>query len=102
MHSPHAESLAQPSTGWFVRVLETLRVLVRSIKMTRRERLLKICETLPLGDKRFLAVVQIEGNRLLIGATNQSITLLDRLNPATTAQAKREPAQARTFFSGVN
>lgn len=102
MQLPQVESLARPSTGWFVHVLETLRVLFRSIKVTKRQRLLTICETLPLGDKRFLAVIQMEGNRFLIGATNQSITLLDRLEPAATTQAKREPSQARTYSSGVN
>jgi flagellar biogenesis protein FliO len=46
----------------------------------RRTRSLRICETLALGDRRLLLVIQFERKRFLIGATNQSILLLDRLD----------------------
>jgi flagellar biogenesis protein FliO len=102
MHSPQTESLARPSTAWLVRAFETIRALLRTIKVARRERALRICETLPLGDKRFLAVIQIEGRRFLIGGTNQSISLLERLDSAATPRAKREPSPENTYLSGVN
>jgi flagellar biogenesis protein FliO len=53
---------------------------LRKVKVRRRERALQLCETLPLGDRRFVMVVQFERRRFLIGATNQSISLLDRLD----------------------
>jgi flagellar biogenesis protein FliO len=43
-------------------------------------RALRVCETLPLGDRRFLMVVQFEQRRFLVGATNHSISLLERLD----------------------
>jgi len=50
------------------------------VKVRRRTRSLQLCEALSLGERRFLMVVQFEGRRFLIGATNQSISLLERLD----------------------
>jgi len=61
------------------RFLSAVASFLRSVSVRRREKSLLLCETLPLGDKRFLAIVQLEGRRFLIGATPQSIALLDRL-----------------------
>ena len=46
----------------------------------QRGRKLRLRETLPLGEKRFLAVVQFEQEQFLVGGTGQSISLLARLN----------------------
>ena len=46
----------------------------------RRPRKLRLCETLALGEKRFVAVVQFEQMRYLLGGTGTSITLLSRLS----------------------
>ena len=53
--------------------------IARRVKVRRRERSLRVCETLSLGERRFLMVVQFEQRRFLIGATNQSISLLQSL-----------------------
>ena len=45
-------------------------------------RKLRLCESLSLGEKRSVAVVQFEGARYLVGATPASITLLSRLADA--------------------
>jgi flagellar biogenesis protein FliO len=76
-----------PSIGRF---LSSVQRVLRSIHFQRRKRRMSLCETLPLGDKRFLAIVEVESQRLLIAATNQSIALLQRLdasNVASTAEA---------------
>jgi flagellar biogenesis protein FliO len=83
-------------------LIDSIGSFLRSVKVRRRERSLRICETLPLGDKRFLAVVQIEGRRLLIGATNQSIAVLDRLDSNSVPRHKSEPSLGNTFFHGVH
>ena len=57
-----------------------LRQAMSKVKVRRRQRSLQLCETLSLGERRFLMVVQFEGCRFLIGATNQSISLLERLD----------------------
>jgi hypothetical protein len=96
-----AETRTGSGRGWPQRLLESVSALLRSVKVRRRERSLRVCETLPLGDKRFVAVIQCEGRRLLIGATSQSISVLDRLDSNLTTQ-KREPSFEKTFRPGVH
>src|SRR5215475_818236 len=62
------------------RCITHLATLLRRVRVRKTPRSLQICETLSLGDRRVLLVVQVERRRLLIGATNQSIALLDRLD----------------------
>lgn len=45
----------------------------------RRARRLRLEETLSLGDRRFVALLRVDGRELLIGATPHSLTLLDEL-----------------------
>src|SRR5690606_36374522 len=45
----------------------------------RREKRLRLCETLSLGEKRFLAVVQVERQQFLVGGAGSSIALLTEL-----------------------
>jgi Flagellar biosynthesis protein, FliO len=60
-----------------------------SIKVRRRERHMHLCETLPLGEKRLLALVEVEKRRFLIAATNQSISLLHSFDaPAGAGRAE--------------
>jgi hypothetical protein len=44
-----------------------------------RPRRLRLAETLPLGDRRFVAVVEFDGSRFLLGGTASSLVLLARL-----------------------
>ena len=48
----------------------------------RSPRKLRLCETLALGEKRFVSVVQFENTRYLLGGTGASITLLSQLSDA--------------------
>lgn len=52
----------------------------------RRSRTLRVAETLSLGDKRFVAVIEFEGSRFLLGGTSSSLALLTRLD-STSASA---------------
>lgn len=45
----------------------------------RAPRRLHLCENLPLGDRRFVALVECEGSRFLLGGTSTSLVLLARL-----------------------
>jgi hypothetical protein len=47
-----------------------------------RPRRLRLCESLPLGDRRFVAVVEFERSRFLVGGTAASLVLLARLGNA--------------------
>lgn len=45
-------------------------------------RRLRLCESLPLGERRFVAVVEFERERFLVGGTSASLVLLARLEGA--------------------
>ena len=45
----------------------------------RTEKRLRLCENLPLGERRFVAVVEFENERFLLGGTASSLVLLARL-----------------------
>lgn len=47
---------------------------------------LHLAETVSLGEKRFVAVVQVDGVRLLIGGSSNSVSLLTQLQPVETFQ----------------
>jgi flagellar biogenesis protein FliO len=48
----------------------------------RAPRRLRLCESLPLGDRRFVAVVEFDRERFLVGGTQSSLVLLSRLEEA--------------------
>jgi flagellar biogenesis protein FliO len=46
-------------------------------RMSRRlPRRLRLCESLPLGERRFVAVIEFEESRFLVGGTSSSLVLL--------------------------
>jgi len=53
-----------------------------------RSRGLRLCESLSLGDKRMLAIVECDHQRFLLAATPQSISLLQSLGPAHSEDAQ--------------
>lgn len=99
---PPANSIGPFMTSWLARCLTSLRALLSTVSVRRKERNLRVCETLPLGEKRFLAIVQIEGRRFLIGATNQSISLLDRLDGRSRPHAQEQSVAESNRLRGLN
>jgi flagellar biogenesis protein FliO len=57
------------------------------VSAPRRERRLRLSESLALGEKRLLAVVEFEEQRFLVAATPGHITLLQALPPARPVAA---------------
>lgn len=53
----------------------------------RQPRGLRLCESLSLGERRFVAVVEYEGARFLLGGTSGSLVLLTKLENITNAAA---------------
>jgi flagellar biogenesis protein FliO len=46
-------------------------------RMSRRApKRLRLCESLPLGERRFVAVIEFEQSRFLVGGTSSSLVLL--------------------------
>ena len=63
---------------WWERLLSLLAFL----RVSRKPRRLRLCESLSLGEKRFVAVIQYEGQQFLIGGGASSLNLLARLGEA--------------------
>ena len=83
MRAETSASTAQPARLWST--LQTvIRTLGKRARAVRPARKLRVCEAVPLGDKRFVAVVQFEQTRFLIGGATNSIVLLTRLEEDTS------------------
>lgn len=63
--------------------LLSIRNLLAHAVRNRPQRKLKLRETLPLGDRRFIALVQFEDQQFLLGGTPNSLVLLKSLHTAT-------------------
>jgi len=62
---------------------QALRLWHGLLRISRRApRRLRLCESLPLGDRRFVAVVEFDQARFLVGGTSASLVLLARLESA--------------------
>jgi hypothetical protein len=56
--------------------------LLASVRVGKNPHRLRLCESLSLGEKRFVAVIQYEGQQFLIGGGASSLSLLARLGEA--------------------
>lgn len=57
-----------------------LELWSRVLRISRRSpKSLRLCASLPLGERRFVAVVEFEQARFLVGGTSSSLVLLSRL-----------------------
>jgi flagellar biogenesis protein FliO len=68
-------SPAPLSPTWWERLLG----VIASVRVSRKPRRLRLCESLSLGEKRFVAVIHYEGQQFLIGGSASSLNLLARL-----------------------
>ena len=63
----------------------------------RPQRKLHLCETLALGEKRSVAVIEFEQLRYLVGCTSGAITLLSQLpigvEPSTVPKSQPDEGQ---------
>ncbi len=53
---------------------------VQRVAKPRRSRRLRVCETLSLGERRFLAIVQFDHEEFLVGGGGNSLELLARMH----------------------
>ncbi|HET7099952.1 MAG TPA: flagellar biosynthetic protein FliO [Terriglobia bacterium] len=70
----------------------------RGVRVKRKERSMRLCETLSLGDRRFLAVVLVEQQKFLVGAAGNSVALLARLSSPSTAQESLSQVEEDALF----
>jgi flagellar biogenesis protein FliO len=59
--------------------LSSMSWALKKIKVQPARKTLRLCENLALGEKRFVAVIQVESERFLIGGAPGSVSLLTRL-----------------------
>lgn len=60
-------------------VIDARRRLAASLGTPRKTKAMRLCETISLGEKRFLAIVQVDEERILIGGSASTVALLTRL-----------------------
>jgi flagellar biogenesis protein FliO len=80
---PTQHEIARTRPQWMPQLAAAMwRALQRRVAAScaRRARRLRLRETLMLGDRRFLAVVECDGQEMIIGGSAHSITLLTRLS----------------------
>lgn len=53
-------------------------------RATQSRRRMRVTETVSLGDKRFVAILQVDGERILIGGSPGSVSLLKELKADET------------------
>ena len=71
MSDPLSRLLAALSAG-----ARRVGTLVKTQRMAKR---LRVCESVSLGDKRFLAIVQADDERILVAGSASSISVLTKL-----------------------
>jgi len=93
-YAPLQERNASPSrtlprTGTLLlTLLARLAAQAKKIRVRPNRKRLRVCETVPLGDKRFVAVIQVDDQQFLLGGSASSISLLAQLEkPAELAKA---------------
>jgi flagellar biogenesis protein FliO len=83
-----ADGIPSPSsTGDWMQALllkawSTLKWIKQRVKVQQARKNLRVCESVSLGEKRFVAVVQVDEERFLIGGSSGSVSLLSRLQEA--------------------
>ena len=81
---------SSPLGRWVIAIWE--RVLRLSRRSPKR---LRLCESLPLGERRFVAVVEFDEARFLVGGTPSSLVLLSRLQDASSRTEFEDEASSR-------
>jgi len=64
------------------RCWERIRGVLAGVRVRKASRKLRLCESLPLGEKRFVAVIQFDDQQFLVGGGAASVHLLARLGEA--------------------
>jgi len=65
--------------NYLLDLLTRFSALARKIQVRQKKKRLRICESVPLGDKRFVAVIQVDDQQFLLGGSANSVSLLAQL-----------------------
>jgi flagellar biogenesis protein FliO len=89
-------------SNFLTRLIAGIQAAVSRLKVRRAVRSLRLCETLPLGERRSLLLVQCEQHRYLIGATAQMLTLIERLDTGRDPAPSELPAMHDLSWKGLH
>jgi flagellar biogenesis protein FliO len=93
---------------WFGRLPEGLALLIRklssgvvwavkNVRVQPARKTLRVCESVSMGERRFVAVIQVDNQRFLIGGGTGSVSLLSRLAESSNAPSTIDhPAETGT------
>jgi flagellar biogenesis protein FliO len=84
-------AISPAQLGWAIMLKELWHRIQRTV-LTRKVRRLRVLETLALGERRFLAIVEFDRQEFLLGGSGSSLLLLARLKDG---KVTAEPAQPR-------
>ena len=91
-----SRAIPPPGAAWAV-VLKNIWQWTRRAVKVRKTRRLRVCETLSLGERRFLAVIEFDRQEFLVGGTGNSLTLLARLQEGTVITEPSLPRDSRAL-----
>ena len=74
---------SSPFSGLLGRFIDFIKL----VRIEPRQRRLRLCESLALGEKRSIAVVEFERQRFLLGISSSGISLLQCLDPAASGES---------------
>jgi flagellar biogenesis protein FliO len=77
--------------------LQNLWQWARRAVKTRKVRRLRVCESLSLGERRFLAVIEFDRQEFLVAGTGNSLVLLARLDGGRVLTEPPLPREARAL-----
>ena len=86
--SPTARQKMPPAArALFDLMTKVYSVMQKVFVAKRAQKTLRVCESVSLGDKRFVAVIQVDQERFLIGGAANSIAMLTRLQETSSFAA---------------
>jgi len=79
--APRGQQVRPASDGHGTLLERLLHIVTAAfhLKNSRNAKAMRLCETISLGEKRFLAIVQVDEERMLIGGSASTVVLLTRL-----------------------
>lgn len=66
-----------------------------ALAVRQRNRRLRVAETISLGEKRFVSIVEVDGEQFLIGGSAANLVLLAKLD--STCTDRSQPVRGSTF-----
>jgi flagellar biogenesis protein FliO len=94
--APSVEGKPGPAEAAVSKLASFLNRIASLASAHRRERRLRLCEILSLGEKRFIAVVEYGQEKFLLAGTTQNISLLKRWD-VNLEGAKEAPRLGRNL-----